>query len=292
MEACRIAVLGGDRREAHIAELLRAEGHEVARFPGDGEATSYRVASSPADAVDGVQWIVCPSPGLGPGDVVYAPGCEVDIVLDRTLLERADAANGGLVLGASTPTLQIVTDALGIAVHEMKGERALAISNGTSVAEAVVALLVGMTDRLLREHRVVVIGYGATGAPITDYLLAACCHVVVACRSSAQRARAEQRGAATVAYEDRVGAILDADIVVNTVPDVEAVPSSCFGDLDRVRIVDIASPPGGLDHDAAPAAGVDVTWARGLAGKRAPLSVGETQFEFVKAAMVARNGGR
>lgn len=292
MEACRIAVLGGDRREAHIADLLGAEGHEVALFPGTDDGGSYRAATSAADAIAGAQWIVCPSPGLGPGDVVYSPGSAVDIVLDRALLERADAAIGGLVLGASTPSLQAVTDALEIPVYEMKSERALAVSNGSSVAEAIVALLVGSTDRLLREYRVVVVGYGATGAPITDYLLAACCDVVVACRSSEQRARAEQRGASTVAYDDRVGAFLDADIVVNTVPDVDSVPASSFHDLGSVRVVDIASPPGGLDHDAARAAGVDVTWARGLAGKRAPLTVGETQFAFVKAAMAARTAGR
>jgi len=290
MDHCRIAVLGGDRRELHIAELLREEGHDVALFSSAStDGSSLPNAASPGDAVRGAQWIVCPSPGLGDGDVVYSPGSTDRVVLDRSLLSGSDAANGGLVLGRATPTVAAAAARLDIAVFEMKDDRSLAISNGTSVAEAVIELLVGMTDRLLREHRFLVVGYGATGAPITDYLLDACCPVTVACRSAAQRARAEQRGASSVAYDVRADAMTGADIVINTVPDVEAVPSEMLSTLVGARIIDIASPPGGMDHDRATEIGLDLTWARGLAGRRAPLSVGEAQLAFLKSAMAHRS---
>jgi dipicolinate synthase subunit A len=79
----------------------------------------------------------------------------------------------------------------------------------------------------------------------------------------------------------------DADIVVNTVPSPDAVPREAFAALRGRMVIDIASPPGGIDHDAARAAGVEVHWPRGLAGGRAPLTAGDAQYAFVARAMAA-----
>lgn len=286
----KIAVLGGDRREVHIAQLLVDEGHEVSLYacsPVDGSGLTN--AATPTDAVQGAEWLLLPSPGLGAGDVVYAPGSPQSVTLDEALLRASAADRGGIVLGRATPTVAAAAESLGIPLFEMKDDRALAISNATSVAEAVVRLLVESTERLLREYPILVIGYGATGAAITDYLLDARVAVTVAARSNEGRARAEQRGASSVHYDDRLAAFADAQIIVNTVPDVEAVPESTFDDLGSRHIVDIASPPGGLAHDKAEERGLRVTWARGLAGSRAPFSVGEAQLAFLKSAMATRD---
>lgn len=294
MNPCRAAVLGGDRREYRIAQCLANDGHDVAIYGVDVPPTAgddpvdakIRHATTPAEAVAGAQWLVCPSPGLGPGDVVYAPSAPAPFALDEALLAQSDAANGGIVLGRVTPTLSALLERMSIVPHEMKDDRALAISNGTSVAEAVASLLIQQTDRILSEHRVAVIGYGATGAAITDVLLAMNATVTVVARDPASRARALQRGAdATCDYDARLDALATVDIAVNTVPDRAAVPASAFPALSSTLVVDIASPPGGLDHDAAKSAGVEVIWARGLAGARAPRTVGDTQFGLVRAAM-------
>lgn len=289
MGATKIALLGGDRREVHMAQRLAEEGHQVALYaasPLDGSG----LANSPTaeDAVRDAEWIICPSPGLGEGDVVYAPGSPTTVALDEGLLRASSAERGGLILGLATPTVAAAAESLGIPVFEMKADRSLAISNATSVAEAVVRILVESTERLLREHRVLVLGYGATGAAITDYLLDTCCEVTVAARSAEHRARAEQRGAAAVRYDEREAAFEANDIIINTAPDVGAVPEGSFADLGHRHVIDIASPPGGLDHAKAEELGARVTWARGLAGSRAPVSVGEAQLDFVRNAMSTR----
>lgn len=294
MTACRAAVLGGDQREYRIAQCLAADGHDVAIYGvaippsagSDAVDALIRRAASPGEAVAGAQWLVCPSPGFGPGDVVYAPHAPAPFALDEALLAQSDASRGGIVLGRVTPTLATVLDRMAIPAHEMKDDRALAISNGTSVAEAVVSLLVQRTDRILPEYRFAVVGYGATGAAITDALLALNGNVTLVARDPTSRARAQQRGvAATADYADRLDVLASVDIVVNTVPDTDAVPTAAYPALTSTLVVDIASPPGGLDHDSAEAAGVDVVWARGLAGGRAPRTVGDAQYALVHRAM-------
>lgn len=287
MSGERIAVLGGDAREAYIAGRLRERGFDVALYGAvlDGDRDAAEQATSAEAAVRGATWIVCPSPGLGEGDVVYAPASPAPITLDRALLSLSAAAAGGLVLGRATPGVREAAAALGIPIFEMKDDRALAKSNARSVAEAIVAILVGKTLRILPEHRIVVIGYGATGEALTRALLGLGCRVRVMARREASLADAASAGAEPTPFAERTDAMAEADIVVNTVPSVDAVPPEAYGVLHHAVVVDIASPPGGMDHDAARRAGVDVTWARGLAGGRAPHSAGDAQLAFIVRSM-------
>ena len=77
----------------------------------------------------------------------------------------------------------------------------------------------------------------------------------------------------------------EARVVINTVPSPDAIPASAFPALHEAIVVDIASPPGGTDHQAARDHGLDITWARGLAGARAPLSAGDAQLRVITGAM-------
>lgn len=288
MSGTRMAVLGGDAREIYIAAQLCAQGYQVALFgvSGDGDPRIKRAASA-EDAVSGANWIVCPSPGLGAGDRVYAPGCAVPIVLNEPLLAASRACDGGLVLGRATPGVVSAARAAGVPLFEMKDDRSLAVANATAVAEALVALLVGKTRRVLPEHRFLILGYGATGAAVTDALLGLACRVGVAARRPEDLERVRQRGAVPNAYPDRRRAMAEADIVINTVPSPDAIPGSAFAALRDTIVVDIASPPGGTDHQAAKDHDLDITWARGLAGGRAPLSAGDSQLRIILAAMAA-----
>jgi dipicolinate synthase subunit A len=286
MSDIRVAVLGGDAREVYIAEQLTAKGHQVALFgaSGDGDSRVEHPGSAQA-AVKGASWIVCPSPGLGAGDRVYAPDCAVPITLDQSLLTVSGASAGGLVLGRATPGVVSAARAAGVQLFEMKDDRSLAVANATAVAEALVALLIGKTQRVLPESRFLVIGYGATGAAITDALLGLACRVHVTARRPEHLERIRQRGAVPVAYPDRLQAMTSTDVVINTVPSPDAIPASAFPGLRAAVVMDIASPPGGTDHQAASDSGVDITWARGLAGARAPLSAGDAQLRIISNAM-------
>ena len=228
MSKIRVAVLGGDAREIYIAEQLSTKGYEVALFgvaldgatfgASGNAASAVELAVSAEAAVSGASWIVCPSPGLDDGDRVYAPSCPVPMILDRALLAASNASAGGLVLGRATPVLSATARSTGVELFEMRDDRAIAICNATAVAEALVALLVGKTQRVLPEHRFLVFGYGATGAAFTDALLGLVWRVRVAARRREHLERARQRGATPVAHAARVEAMAEADVIVNTVP--------------------------------------------------------------------------
>jgi dipicolinate synthase subunit A len=294
-----IAVLGGDAREVIMAELLRHDGYDVATYglgppacqslAHDGMARVAELeASSALDAVAGRRWLLCPAPGMGVGDVVYAPYARGPISLNEALLRASGVAQGGIVLGRATSSLRALAASVRTTVYETKDDEALRVRVATSAAEGLLALLVGRTDQVLRDQRVLVLGYGATGSALADRLVLLGSRVTVAARREESLARADQHGALCVAFDDRAAAMADATIIVNTVPSTDSMPLDVLKNLDGCLVIDIASPPGGTDHAAASAAGCAVTWIRGVAGERAPRTAGELQYRFVRRIIDSR----
>lgn len=289
-----IAVLGGDAREVIMADLLSRDGFDVSTY-GLGPAACQALgpeerlagvakleASSVLEAVGGRQWLLCPAPGLGEGDVVYAPYARSPISLNESLLRASAVNKGGIVLGRASSSLLALAQAVPTTVYQSKNDEALRVRVATSAAEGLLALLVGRTDQVLRDQRVLVLGYGATGSAVADRLVLLGASVTVAARREESLARAEQHGALTVPFDGRAAAMADATVIVNTVPSTSSMPLAVLKELDGCLVIDIASPPGGTDHPAAQAAGCPVTWIRGVAGERAPRTAGELQYRFVR----------
>jgi dipicolinate synthase subunit A len=289
-----VAVLGGDTREVIMADLLCRDGFDVATYglglaacrslgPDEGAAGVAKLeANSVLEAVAGRRWLLCPAPGLGDGDIVYAPYARTPIALTEALLRASDVAEGGIVLGRASSSLLACAAGVPTTVYQTKDDDALRVRVATSAAEGLLALLVGRTDQVLPDQRVLVLGYGATGAALADRLVLLGARVTVAARREESLARAEQHGAAPVAFDDRAAAMADATVIVNTVPSTSSMPLAVLRELDGCLVIDIASPPGGTDHAAAQAAGCPVTWIRGVAGERAPRTAGELQYRFVR----------
>lgn len=286
-----IAVLGGDQRECAIAAALAARGHTVRAFglpqPSAGHEPEFTVCESAQEAAKGAEWIVCPVPGLGEGGRIYAPSASDSPVLDRDLLAVSRASTGGLILGSVTEGVRAAVREQRIPVFEMACDAALRWRLSVPTAEAVLGLIIERTDRILPELRTLVIGTGKTAASLLRMLVALGCPASVCGRNAFELARFEQSGVIVAPWNDRIGAITAADIVINTVPSPEAVPPRAYPALrDRV-IIDTASPPGGIDHESAAADGLDVLWARGLAGRRATRTAADAQLRFIDSVMVS-----
>lgn len=279
-----IAVLGGDEREHHIATALAQWGARVRVHGGavmDPHA-AYDRAKSARSAVAGADWVLCPYPGLADGSAIYAPAAGIPIRLDREVLAASAAQHGGLILGRANDAVRALCEDLDIDVFESKADSGLAVRTASAVSEALLALLIESTDRLLHEHLVVVVGFGSTGFAITQLLLALRCDVVVAARSKQDRERARQLGAVPIEYAERTTVMETSDLIINTVPHSEAVPLELGTSRTTARIFDIASPPGGMDHRALVGLGFDVNWMRGLGGLRAPVSMADAQLTYIQ----------
>jgi dipicolinate synthase subunit A len=81
------------------------------------------------------------------------------------------------------------------------------------------------------------------------------------------------------------------DAIVSTVP-APVVGRAVLQELPpHALLVDVAAPPGGIDHAAAAALGLKFVWARGM-GQRAPVTVGQSQWSGIRPRIEAIMEGR
>ena len=122
--------------------------------------------------------------------------------------------------------------------------------------------------------RVLVVGCGRIGKLLAVRLGGLGAHVTVAARKYEQLAWAEAYGFGAEHIHQWGGYLCSYDLVVNTVPH-RLLGVEELSDLKKgCLVIDLASPPGGVDLESARNLGVRVLWALSLPGKVAPVTAG------------------
>jgi dipicolinate synthase subunit A len=278
----RAAVLGGDRREVYIIRGFLAAGWEVASFGTvqEAEAASTQV-STLSDAITGAVAIVTPAPGMADDGSLYAPHAAAPVILDADML--TDASRGAHIFGgAIQPWLQSVARAAGLVIHEFADDDRLQVLHAIPTAEGAIAETVRASEDTINGATALIVGYGRIAVVLARVLRAMGADTVVAARRAEVRARALADGhrVCTTTVEELTIAAKTANLVYATAP-ARLIDAEVLASLpNSALVVDLASPPGGVDHDVARARGINVTWARGQAGT-APAHSGRAQFEYI-----------
>ncbi|MBO4423359.1 MAG: NAD(P)-binding domain-containing protein, partial [Clostridia bacterium] len=136
--------------------------------------------------------------------------------------------------------------------------------------------------------RVLVLGFGRVGFAVAELFKAAGCDVTVCARRPEQLARAQCTGLGICDFKRLCRVVVDADVVINTVPDT-VVDANVLSFVSRTApVIDLASMPGGVDGDAAAHFGVRVIHALSLPGKTAPVSAGGYIADAICSALETR----
>lgn len=287
-----IAVLGGDEREAEIARLAAATGATVSAygFPWpEAGVSGVRRASGPVDAIAGARYALLPIPGLDLRGALFAPAAPEPIVPDAELLARM-AAPAHVVLGSADDRLRGAAAEVGVTLHEYEHDRELMMLRGPAIVEGAIGLAIELTDVTIHAANVAVVGFGNVGSLLTRTLVALGAHVTVVARDPVQRATAYAIGAEAVPIDALATIAPDTTMLFSTVPHrlvgrelLERFPPGAL-------MLDLAAPPGGIDLDLARELGHRTAWGRGL-GRRAPVTVGASQWAGVRARIEAAERG-
>lgn len=274
-----VAVVGGDEREQEIARLAAAANATVRAYgfpwPDEGIAGATRVASA-AMAVEGADYAVFPIPGIATSGEIYAPQAPAPIVPDQSLLGRM-RPGAAIVLGRADTGLRAAAAATGVALIEYEDDAALMLRRGPAIIEGVLAVAIRATPITIHASEAGVVGFGNIGSLLARGLVAMGAAVHVFARNPVQRAGAYAAhcGAHELGEMGAVAPRLDMlfSTVAARVVGGEVLSAMAPGSL----VVDLASPPGGVDLAAAEALGLRAVWARGM-GSSAPRTVGRSQW--------------
>lgn len=269
-----IWVVGGDLRQAKLAQLLAEDGHTVHTYalgepqediPGLTAESALRQAAL-ADCVI-LPLTISDGNGLLNAPLSLSEHPLVPI-LDR--LSPKQFICGGRL----DPETEGLARERGLTIHDYFAREELAVANAVPTAEGAVQLAMEHLPITIHGSKVLVIGFGRVGRLTAQRFQALGARVSVAARKYDQLAWAQAMGFGGEHLAHLRGWLCGYDLIVNTVPahvlgreELEDLKPDCL-------ILDLASKPGGVDLSAAGELGLTVVWALALPGKVAPVTAG------------------
>ena len=270
----RFAVLGGDMRQAKLAELLAADGRSVSTFAIDKIRLDSAITqeTSLKDAVEAADCVILPLPVTSREGMLNTP-LSCDLFTTREIF-AALSPKQIICAGKVDDATCELADTMGLEVIDYLKREELAVSNAVPAAEGAIQLIMEETPITVSHARCLVIGFGRIGKILCHRLHGLGAYVTASARKYADLAwiRAYGYEAEETPNIDQV--LGEFDVVVNTVP-------ARILDESRLRrlkagclCLDLASKPGGMDFSAASKLGVKAVWALSLPGEVAPVSSG------------------
>src|SRR5689334_14597603 len=176
-----------------------------------------------------------------------------------------------------------------LTIHTYEHDQESRLLRAPSVVEGVLATLIANTSHSLHDSEIAVLGQGVLGhlLAVTLHKLGARVHAVA--RDPVQRAEAVVQGLDACSFESLPTIAPCLDILMSAVP-VRIVDAALLRHLRAgTLVIDLASPPGSVDLEAAKALPIKAIWARGL-GARAPITVGQAQWLAIRRRIMAIYG--
>ena len=257
MEA-RVLLAGGERRQTHLAALVRRLGRvctlAVPDCPDTAEPGPVDLLILPCPCTDRTGRIRGTEAGLDPEDL-------------RAFWNRDTRVFGG----AYGPLRRILEEGCERVVDLLEDPR-VAAENARLTAEAALLLVRTRTEASLQNHSCAVLGWGRIAKCLAPMLRAAGARVLVCARGIEALAEAESLGFRTCPLRDyRVR----EDLVFNTVPARVLTPDRLTG--GRSLWVELASAPGGLPEQPP----LPVLDGASLPGRILPRSAAEILYQGI-----------
>ncbi len=268
------AVVGGDARQAHLAELLAADGHSVRAYALHKHTFSDAVIKSDdfGDLAHRVDCVVLPLPLLGEGTLLNTP-LSAETYSAETLFSLLPTGQT-VVAGKVSHEMFELAGRNGIRLYDYLEREEFSVSNAIPSAEGAIQLAMQELPTTLHGLHVLVLGYGRIGKLLTRYLSAFGAHVTVTARKYSDLAWIDANGCRAIHTGAIAGTLSEFDLIFNTIP-APVLTADRLRELKHDCLcIDLASKPGGIDFPAAKKLGIRAIWELSIPGKVAPVTAG------------------
>ena len=272
----KATVIGGDKRQAYLAEILEKEGYEVVTYAVNCVHGSK--AASLKEALKDAAVIAAPVPFLKGGEI-FSKEKKEDLSLEK-ILEYAPEGCKLFAGGIPTSFLKKAEEKGIICVDYLKDCRTV-MENTVAVAEGTLAEAM-KSDRNLYKSFCIVLGYSRCGSTLVSYLKRMGCYVAVYEKEEALKARAALLADEVIEKGKFPLYLEQADYIFNTIPAMVLPKALLEYAPKKALILDLASAPGGVDFGAAKEKGIQAVLLPGLPGSYAPKSSAEILGKLIK----------
>lgn len=273
-QECTFWVIGGDLRQAHLAQLLARDGHTVCTYAleqGAHAAPDAQVRTA-LTGIDGADCVIFPLPVCSSPGTLSAPlsGQEHPLSSISDFLTSTQLICGGRFDKETRSAFA----QRGLAAHDYFEREELIVANAVPTAEGAVQIAMEELPITIHNACVLITGYGRVGKACAQRFAALGAKVTVAARSWEQLAWVDA-GGLNAEHISRLPDLLGGcDLVINTIPSPVLSRDALYALRPDALVIDLASKPGGVDMEAATQLGRRVIWALSLPGKVAPITAG------------------
>lgn len=277
-----VAVVGGDLRQAQIANRLAARGERVMALMLEKNSAlleRLNVGGDICEKISQCGTVILPLPLTSDDICLHAPFSRERLTLESCFSSIKPGADvfAGKISGAAKK----IAERCGVKLTDYLECEELAILNAAITAEGAVSIAIEEMATALFDANILVTGYGRIARALLRVLSGFGAKITVAARKHCALAEARAAGFEIVPISRLEQSAASADVIFNTVP-VRLFDRAM---LEKLRsgalLIDLASKPGGVAMDDARELGIKTIWALSLPGKSAPISAGNIILEAI-----------
>lgn len=268
----KFAVIGGDKRQLHLANILAQEGFSVNTYGIDSEELGKKVvkAASISGAIDNVDVVIGPLPCSNDGEAVNCMYFNDKIYIKDIF--KAMNKNQLFFAGFISEKVKQTAHAFNVFTIDYLEREELAVLNCIPTAEGAIQIAMEETPITIHNSNCLILGFGRIGKVLSKMLYGIGANVFVEARNHSDLAWIKSYGYNPIHLDELAEHLGKFDVIFNTIPSIilnmsllEKVKKDCL-------IIDLASKPGGVDFEAAKQLGIKTNWALSLPGKVAPYT--------------------
>ena len=278
-----LIAVGGDARFAWMAELARREGLNAAALGLEGIQVGGLSQASWADLAR-ARLLVMPNPFGGKG--LSMPLAQRTYSWEEVL----EGARPGVPLALFGPGQVPEAVSARHRIWDLSGEEGLALDLARQTAEGAIHAVCTRMEEELYGCPVLILGYGRIGRALHRMLEGCGARVTVAARRLQAREQARAVGARAVDMED-MEALLPLQRLIFSTPPQRVLDARRIELIHReALLVDLSSPPYGVDLAACHAQWINAWREPGLPGRYCPRSAGRAMLDALVRLMREEKG--
>lgn len=262
--------VGGDARQTYTAQTLTKIGR-VYTYGMDDKGEDTIPLAHLDQLTEKADVLVLPLMKADGLDISSSRNVKVSCSDVSTHLKKNALVAGGLLRRDQIEYFS----SLGFDVKDYYKREELVIRNCIPTAEGALQIAMQELAVTVNGSTVLVIGYGRVAKACAKLFRAVGADVTISARKLSALAEAEGAGYKAELITALAENISEYTIIINTVPAM-ILDEKLLGVMDKNSlIIDLASRPGGVDHETAAKLNRRVVWALGLPAKAAPMTAGE-----------------
>lgn len=265
-----ITFLGGDKRNCILANMLEGEFQVLRYGMGMQNEINYN------EGIEKAEYIVLPIPITTDGENLYMPFDDAKIKLnDLYSSVHGKALIGGALKGDIRAKLEKNNKVIDVMQNEE-----LTIKNTIPTAEGVIKIIIEKTEKTIDNSNIAIIGFGRVGKKTAELLNSLNANIF--CTDIKKEEVANIKSCGYNVIDKNCESFSKFDVIINTVPKIVIDKEELEHIAKKTLIIDVASKPGGINHEYATKNGYNCIHALGLPGKVAP----ETSAKYIKETLI------